>query len=90
MSFAVYNGGDREIRGIVLALGISWVPDGGRANIPPDLAPLTAEEERVEIPRVRLLPGASQRLRIALSTPIPDREGGKFVPYVRVVSVSEL
>lgn len=75
-----------EIQGVTLGLGLYWVENSGRLETPPDGAPMTANEEPIDLSSMVLAPGNRRKIRVTVDRPIPVVPGGEFHAHLRIAA----
>lgn len=83
------NTTDVPIRGATFAVGVVWSTGNTLPKTPSSFEPLTGNESTVNLPDLTLDPRGGKRLKIAVDRSIPQVPGGRFYPYVRIVSVNQ-
>lgn len=84
----ISNSANTPVKSALFAVGVLWGSDRKLPKPPDDFQPLGPDETAAELRPMAVEPGGSKRLKIAVDRSIPQVPGGRFYPYIRIVSVS--
>lgn len=79
------NNAPQTLLEVNLAAGFVWLNEGEKFPPVLDNSPLREGEEVIQLRNLNLRSGALKALRIAVDRPVPELEGGRYEPYLRIL-----